>query len=103
MINRVAKSKAGSLKGYLLAGLAVVTCPCHVVIAIWLLSGTMAGAFLSEHLVVASLLLLLVFILSTTGALRILGQGSIPEASDPKSRSGTRSSVTYKEENKCLD
>lgn len=71
-MNNAGNLKVRSLKGYLLTGLAVVTCPCHLVIALSLLSGTVVGAFLSEHIVIASLLLLLVFILSSVGAFRLL-------------------------------
>ena len=91
-MNTLEQSKGRSLKGYLLAGFAVVTCPCHLVIALSLLSGTVAGAFLSEHIVVASLSLLLVFILSSVGAFRLLrsdpqaGDGSVdgPSVAKPK-------------------
>ncbi len=82
-MNRTESSKGHGLKGYLLAGLAIVTCPCHLVIVVPLLSGTVAGAFLNEHIVVASLLLLLVFILSSVGALRLLR--SSPQVGDGSS------------------
>ncbi|MGI1677698.1 MAG: mercury resistance protein [Cellvibrionaceae bacterium] len=97
-MNMAEQSKTRSLKGYLLAGMAVVTCPCHIVIAISLLSGTVAGAFLSEHIVIASLLLLAVFMLSTTGAVRLLGQGSTPEVRGSNSQCEARPAVTCNKE-----
>ena len=107
-MNTVGKPKGRSLKGYLLAGLAVVTCPCHLVIVLSLLSGTVAGAFLSEHIVVASLSLLLVFILSSVGALRLLRSAPIVgggSADGPSVANHTPSSKewTGKEETGCRD
>jgi mercuric ion transport protein len=50
--------------------LAVLTCPCHVPILAVVLSGTAAGAFLSENLVVAVLAFSLLFALFVWAALR---------------------------------
>lgn len=102
-MNSTESSKGHGLKAYLLAGLAVVTCPCHLVIVVPLLYGTVAGAFLSEHIVVAALSLLLVFILSLVGALRLLR--SAPKVGDvnfdgPSVASHTHSS---KEWTRCRD
>jgi mercuric ion transport protein len=38
---------------YLMAALAIVTCPCHLPVLLVLLGGTALGAVLSEHLAVA--------------------------------------------------
>jgi len=98
-MNTVGKLEGRSLKGYLLAGLAVVTCPCHLVIVLPLLSGTVAGAFLSEHIIIASLSLLLVFILSLVGASHILR--SSPQVGD--STSVAKQTPSSKEWNGCRD
>lgn len=57
---------------FLTGTLAVVTCPCHVLILVTLLSGTAAGAFLSENIVLAAFLLLVVSIASATVMSRLL-------------------------------
>ena len=62
-----------SITGYLWAGLAVLTCPCHLPILAALLAGTTAGAFFSAHWVVAALGLISLFGLSVWRAIRALG------------------------------
>ncbi|UJM95508.1 MULTISPECIES: broad-spectrum mercury transporter MerE [Rhodanobacter] len=52
--------------------LALLTCPCHLPLLALLLSGTAAGAALSNHFGVAILGLATLFILSLTSALRAL-------------------------------
>lgn len=49
---------------YLMGAITVLTCPCHLPILITLLSGTAAGAFLSENLGLAFVLLFPLFLLS---------------------------------------
>ncbi|MBS2132271.1 broad-spectrum mercury transporter MerE (plasmid) [Burkholderia thailandensis] len=49
--------------------LAVLTCPCHLPILIALLSGTMVGAFVTDHVVVALLVLLALFGFALVNAL----------------------------------
>ena len=58
--------------GPLLVALAVLTCPCHLPIWVALLTGTVAGAFLSERLDIVFLLLTVFFIVFATGAWRTL-------------------------------
>ncbi|WP_052131857.1 broad-spectrum mercury transporter MerE [Caballeronia zhejiangensis] len=54
---------------YLWGTLAVLTCPCHLPILIALLSGTMVGAFVTEHEGIALLVLLALFGFSLVNAL----------------------------------
>jgi mercuric ion transport protein len=56
--------------GYLWAGLAFVTCPCHLPILAVALSGTAFGALLSEHLGVVLLAGTLLFVAFVSAALR---------------------------------
>jgi len=57
---------------YFMGAIAVLTCPCHLPILILLLSGTAAGAFLSENLGLAVLILLPIFLLSAIATWRLL-------------------------------
>lgn len=56
---------------YVIAAIAVVTCPCHLPILLVLLGGTAAGALLSQHLVWVLLGLTLLFVASAWTALRL--------------------------------
>ncbi len=58
--------------GYLLGVLAFLTCPCHLPIWLVLFSGSAFGAVLSENLVIAGAILVVVFILSGMSAIRRL-------------------------------
>lgn len=60
--------------GYALALLAFLTCPCHLPIWLVLFAGSAFGAILSENLVTAGVILILIFILSGLGALRRLNK-----------------------------
>jgi len=60
--------------GYLLALLAFLTCPCHLPIWLVLFGGSAFGAILSENLVIAGVILIVVFILSGLGAIRRLNK-----------------------------
>lgn len=57
---------------YFMGSLAVLTCPCHLPILLVLLSGTAAGAFLSENLGLSVLVLLPLFLLSAFATWRLL-------------------------------
>ena len=57
---------------YFMGAIAVLTCPCHLPILILLLSGTAAGAFLSDNLGLAALVLLPIFVLSGLATWRLL-------------------------------
>ena len=50
--------------------LAALTCPCHLPVLALLLSGTAAGAFVSEHWSLATLVLTVLFVLFLRAALQ---------------------------------
>lgn len=50
--------------------LAALTCPCHLPVLALLLSRTAAGAFVSEHWSLATLVLTVLFVLFLRAALR---------------------------------
>lgn len=62
------------LSAYLLAALAVVSCPCHLPIWIAVFSGTSAGAVLGEHWGLAAVALTGLFVASAAGAMRMFGR-----------------------------
>lgn len=57
---------------YAMAVLALLTCPCHLPILLLLLSGTAAGAFVTEYFGAALALLVVLFLFSVTAAMRLL-------------------------------
>lgn len=63
---------------YLVAGLALVTCPCHIPLFLALLGGTALGAALSDHIVAALIALTGLFVLSVWAALRLFTRPSAP-------------------------
>ncbi|MFQ5893528.1 MAG: mercury resistance protein [Nitrospinota bacterium] len=64
-----------SLKGYLLLGLAVVTCPCHLPILLVVLAGTGLAGALSQYFGLAFLALSVIFAASLFLGLRALKGG----------------------------
>lgn len=60
----------GKAKGYWLALVVALTCPCHIPILVFALSGTAAGALLADYTVAALALMTIVFVLSLRAALR---------------------------------
>lgn len=60
----------GKAKGYWLAAVAALTCPCHIPILVFALSGTAAGALLADHTVAALALMTIAFVPSLRAALR---------------------------------
>ena len=52
------------LKYYFSLGLALLTCPCHVPILIFVLSGTAASVFLAQNLLLAVAIMLPFFLIS---------------------------------------
>jgi mercuric ion transport protein len=63
------RSRSGSgqprtVKGYLLLGLAVLTCPCHLPLLLAVLAGTGLAGALSQHFGLAFLLLSVIFVAS---------------------------------------
>lgn len=61
-----------SVKGYLLLGLAFLTCPCHLPILLAVLAGTGLAGALSQYFGLAFLGLSVLFIVSLFLGLRIL-------------------------------
>lgn len=64
-----------SLKGYLLLGLAFVTCPCHLPLLLVILAGTGLAGALSEYFWLAVLALSAIFVVSLSLGLRALKGG----------------------------
>lgn len=62
-------------RGYLMLGLAFLTCPCHVPILLAVLAGTSAGAYLQENLGLAAVALTGVFVISLLLGLQWVGSG----------------------------
>ena len=56
---------------------AVITCPCHLLILAVLLSGTAAGALLADHLGIALVIFLVLFVISLTAVFR--DRGDVPD------------------------
>ena len=60
----------GKVKGYWLALVAALTCPCHVPLLAFALTGTAAGALLADNIIAAVAIMTLAFVLSLRGAMR---------------------------------
>lgn len=63
-------SRSARWRDWLWGALAALTCPCHLPIVLLALSGTAAGALVSQHKGIAVVVLLALFALSLTRALR---------------------------------
>lgn len=61
---------------YLVAGLAFVTCPCHLPLFLALFGGTALGAGVRDHIVVALVALTGLFALSVWAAMRMFTASS---------------------------
>ena len=59
---------------YVMAALAIATCPCHLPVLLVLLGGTALGAALGEHMAVVFITLTVLFGLSAWAALRMFSQ-----------------------------
>ncbi|MBA2593856.1 MAG: hypothetical protein M3495_04295 [Pseudomonadota bacterium] len=59
---------------YPLALLALLTCPCHLALLAVLLSGSVAGALLTEHFDVALMFFSVLFLLSLNAAIGMAWQ-----------------------------
>ena len=68
--DQAASTKVSRSRAYTWGVLAALTCPCHLPVLALLLSGTAAGAFVSEHWSLAALVLAVLFILFLRAALR---------------------------------
>jgi mercuric ion transport protein len=64
-------SRSARWRAWLWGALAALTCPCHLPIVLLALSGTAAGALVSQHKGIAVVVLLTLFALSFTRALRV--------------------------------
>lgn len=84
MMTKPARPK--SLKGYLLLGLAVLTCPCHLPILLAVLAGTGLAGALSQYVGVAVLALTVIFVASLVLGLRALRAAE--QTQDPLGKSG---------------
>ncbi len=71
-----AAARSKSLKGYLILGVAVVTCPCHLPILLALLAGTSLAGVLSQHVGLVLVGLAVVFVVSLRLGLRVLRRES---------------------------
>lgn len=57
-------------RAYAWGGLAALTCPCHLPLLAAVLAGTSVGAFIGDHLGVAVVALLGLFLLALTRAIQ---------------------------------
>ncbi len=64
------------LKGYLMLGVAFLTCPCHLPVLLVLLAGTGVGAYLKENLLLAGIAVTGVFVTSLLLGLQWIGSGN---------------------------
>ena len=60
---------------YVMAAIAVITCPCHLPILLLALAGTGFGAALKDHLGLAAIAFTLLFVVSAWTALRLFARG----------------------------
>ncbi|MBI2466867.1 MAG: mercury resistance protein [Candidatus Rokubacteria bacterium] len=65
-------ARPNSVKGYLLLGLAVLTCPCHLPILLAVLAGTGLAGALSQYFGAIFLALSVIFVASLFLGLRVL-------------------------------
>ena len=72
---RLGPPRPASLKGYLLLGLAFVTCPCHLPLVLAVLAGTSLAGVLNEHFGIAFLALTAIFLALLLVGLRALKGG----------------------------
>lgn len=59
---------------YLMAAVAVITCPCHLPILAAVLSGTVVGAAITERMGIALAVLTALFIASAWSAVRLFSR-----------------------------
>lgn len=72
-----------SPKGYLLLGLALLTCPCHLPILLALLAGTGLAGVVGQHFALAFGALAVVFVGSVLLGLRALRPVPVHERGEP--------------------
>lgn len=61
-----------SVKGYLLLGLAFITCPCHLPLLLAVLAGTGLAGALSQYFGLVFLVLSVIFVSSLIYGLKVL-------------------------------
>jgi len=59
---------------YLMAAVAVITCPCHLPILAAVLGGTVLGAAITEHMGIALAVLAALFIASAWSTVRLFSR-----------------------------
>lgn len=70
---------------YLMAAIAILTCPCHLPILVVVLGGTALGGVLSEHIAVTVIALTILFVASAAAATALF-QRAAHDAARPRSR-----------------
>ncbi len=68
-----ASPRPRTLRGYLMLGLAFLTCPCHLPILLVVLAGTAAGAYLRDNLFLSGIAVTAAFLTSLLLGLRWIG------------------------------
>jgi mercuric ion transport protein len=68
-------SRPRTIRGYVMLGLALATCPCHLPVLLVLLAGTGLGAYLRDNLWLTAAALTGVFVVSLLLGLRWIGRG----------------------------
>lgn len=59
---------------YLMAAVAVLTCPCHLPLLAAVLAGTALGGVLTEHMGIALAVLAVLFVASAWSAVRLFSR-----------------------------
>jgi FtsH-binding integral membrane protein len=82
------------VRGYLAAGLALIACPCHLVVTLPLLlsltAGTGMGVYLKQNTGLVVVVSIIVFIGGLVLAMRWLGSGVSKGAANSTRQSGTQ-------------
>lgn len=71
---------------YVMAALAVVTCPCHLPLLVAVLAGTTLGAALGEHWGLTLGVLSVLFVVSAWTAIRLFGRAERDGSRQKKTR-----------------
>jgi len=72
---KTAPAPPRSLKGYLLLGLAFMTCPCHLPVLLGVLAGTGLAGALSQYFGLVFFLLSVIFVTALVLGLKVLKTG----------------------------
>lgn len=71
---------------YVMAAIAVVTCPCHLPLLVAVLAGTTLGAALSEHWGLAFGVLSALFAVSAWNTIRLFGRAERDDIQERETR-----------------